>query len=369
MVRRIYALPKKRVMDALAHIQPDKVPVDYWAVPEVNQALLKGFGLMSEDQLLKKLKIDIRYVKPSSSESDFKEQPDGSLHKRLSDGTFVDIWGVKRKKITWSKGSYLEVIDSPLGEANSTREIENYSWPDVEVFDYESIVKQCLNYRDFAIICTGDRLTTRASIFKLAMYLRGMDKLLMDLALNPKLVGALVAKLLEFHLEHNRRIFEVAAKYIDIFMLGDDFGSENGLLISLAMFRKFFKPALRDLINLAKKFGLKTMLHTCGGVKKLIPDLIEIGLDILNPIQTRAKNMDPKELKKEFGKDICFHGSIDIQRTLPFGTPDEIKRTVSSRIKTLGEGGGFILAPSHNLQPDIPIDNIVAMYEAEREYS
>jgi len=357
---------KDRVLAAIAHEEPDRVPVDYWAVPEVNQALLEEFGLVNKDELLEKLKIDIRYVKPSFSGSDFKEQPDGSLHKKLSDGTFADTWAVKRKKISWGRGSYLEMISSPLGEANSVREIENHSWPDVEAFNYGSIVKQCLNYKDFAIICTGDRLTTRASIFKLAMYLRGMDRFFMDLALNPGLVDTLVARLLEFHLQHNRRIFEVAAKYIDIFMLGDDFGSENGLLISLAMFRKFFKPALRDLINLAKEFDLKTMLHTCGAVRELIPDLIEIGLDILNPIQTRAKGMDPKKLKKEFGKDICFHGAMDVQKTLPFGTPDEIKRTVNSLIKTLGEGGGFILAPSHNLQLDIPIDNIIAMYEAER---
>jgi len=357
---------KERVLTAIAHSQSDRIPVDYWAVPELTETLVRSFGLMNRDQLLEKLRIDIRYVKPSFSGSDFEEQPDGSLHRKFSDGTFADIWGVKRKKISWGRGSYLEMISSPLGEANSVQEIENHSWPNVGAFNYESIVNQCLDYRDFAIICTGDRLTTRASIFKLAMYLRGMDRFFMDLALNPGLVETLVEKLLEFHLEHNRRIFEAAAKHIDIFMLGDDFGSENGLLISLAMFRKFFKPALRDLIDLAKKFDLKTMLHTCGAVRELIPDLIEIGLDILNPIQTRARGMNPQELKKEFGKDICFHGSMDVQKTLPFGTPDEIRKTIELYIKTLGEGGGFILAPSHNLQMDIPIDNIIAMYEAER---
>jgi uroporphyrinogen decarboxylase len=189
----------------------------------------------------------------------------------------------------------------------------------------------------------------------------------MDLALNPKLVEALVAKLLEFHLEHNRRIFEAAAKEIDIFMLGDDFGSENGLLLSPPMFRRFFKPALRCLIDLAKKFNLKTMLHSCGGIRELIPDFIEMGLDILNPIQIRAQGMDPEELKREFSKNICFHGSIDVQRELPFRTPDEIRKIVRSRIKILGRNGGFILAPSHNFQPDIPVDNIVAMYTAPRD--
>ena len=357
---------QQRVICVIAHKSPDRIPVDYWAVPELTETLLEKFGLVNEEQLLEKLIIDIRYVKPSYIGSDFEEQPDGSLHRKLSDGTFVDIWGVRRKKVNWGKGSYLEMIESPLRDASSVKEIESHIWPRVEDFDYQSISRQCKKYKDLAIILTGDRLTTRASVFKLAMYLRGMDKLLMDLALNPKLVEALVAKLLEFHLEHNRRIFEAASKEIDIFMIGDDFGSENGLLLSPLMFRRFFKPALGCLIDLAKKFNLKTMLHTCGAVRELIPDLIEIGLDVLNPIQTRAKGMDPKKLKKEFGKDICFHGSMDVQKTLPFGTPDEIKRTVNSRIKTLGKGGGFILAPSHNLQPDIPIENIIAMYEAER---
>jgi len=360
---------QQRVICAIAHKNQDKVPADYWAVSEVNQILLKEFGLTEEGELLEKLMIDIRYVKPSYIGSDFEEQPDGSLHRKLPDGTFVDIWGVKRKKVNWGRGSYLEVIESSLRDANNVKEIENNTWPNVDAFDYQSISRQCSKYKDLAIILTGDRLTTRASVFKLAMYLRGMDKLLMDLALNPKLVEALVAKLLEFHLEHNRRIFEAAAKEIDIFMLGDDFGSENGLLLSPSMFRRFFKPALRCLIDLAKKFNLKTMIHSCGAVRELIPDFIEMGLDILNPIQIQAQGMDPEDLKREFGRDICFHGSIDVQKELPFRTPEEIRKIVRSRINILGEDGGFILAPSHNLQPDIPVDNIVAMYEAEREYT
>jgi len=358
---------KERVFAAIAHRSPDRVPVDYWAVPEVNETLLKKFGIEKENDLLNRLEVDLRYVKPSYTSSEFKEQPDGSLHRKLPDGTLVDIWGVRRKKVNWGKGSYLEMIESPLRDASSVKEIENYAWPSVEDFDYQSISRQCKKCEDLAIILTGDRLTTRASVFKLAMYLRGMDKLLMDLALNPKLVEALVAKLLEFHLEHNRRIFEASAKEIDIFMLGDDFGSENGLLLSPSMFRRFFKPALQCLIDLAKKFNLKTMLHSCGGVRELIPDFIEMGLDILNPIQIQAKGMDPEELKREFGGDICFHGSIDVQKELPFRTPEEIRKIVRSRINILGEDGGFILSPSHNLQSDIPVDNIIAVHTTTRD--
>jgi len=358
---------KQRVVSTLNHQQPDKVPVDYWAVPEVDKILLEKFRLENKEDLLNIFQVDFRYVKPVYTGSHFEEQPDGSLHRKLTDGIFVDIWGVQRKEIKWAKGKYLEVIRSPLAEVENVREIEDYPLPEIKSFDYHSLPDQCGKHDSFAIILTGDRLTTRASVFKLAMYLRGMDRLLMDLILNPKLVEALVSKLLEFHLEHNRCIFEVAADKIDIFMIGDDFGSENGLLISPANFRRFFKPALQKLIDLAKKFNLKVMLHSCGAVRELIPDFIEIGVDILNPVQTSARGMNPKELKREFGKYLSFHGSVDIQRILRFGTPEKVREEVKSLIKVLGEEGGFILAPSHNLQPDIPIGNIIAMYTTERD--
>lgn len=348
----------------MTHHEPDRVPLDYWAVPETTERLLEVLGLQDKDQLLQELGVDVRYVRPCYTEGDYEEQLDGSLHRRLPDGTFVDIWGVVRKRVSWGMGSYLEVVKSPLAEAESVGEIEDHPWPDPRTFDFHSVSEQCYRYRESAIICTGDRLTTRASVFKLAMYLRGMDRLLMDLVVNPGLVEALLGKLLEFHLEYNRRIFEAAADHIDIFMLGDDFGTENGPMISPDMFRRFFKPALKELVQVGKEFDLKVMLHSCGGVRELIPDFIDIGLDILNPIQTQAKGMDPKRLKADFGRDLCFHGSVDVQRTLPFGSTEQVRAEVRERIETLGQGGGFILAPAHNLQPDIPVENILAMYQA-----
>lgn len=359
---------KKRVIKALDHQRPDIIPTDYWAVPETTQILLKKFGLKNEEQLLRKLGIDIRYVKPRYLKEDYQEQPDGSLHKRRDGNTFVDIWGVERRKVSWGKGSYLEVKREPLAQARNVKEIERYNWPNPKDFDFKSVSKQCTQYKDYAVICTGDRLTTRASVFKLAMYLRGMDRLLKDLYLNPKLVKALVAELTKFHLVHNRMIFEAAADKIDIFMLGDDFGSAKGPMISPDKFRKFFKTPLRKLIALSKKYGLKAMLHTDGGVRELIPDFIDIGLDILNPIQTSAKGMNPHQLKKEFGQDLCFHGSVDVQHTLPFGTEEQVKTEVWKRIDALGPDG-FILAPSHNLQPDVPVQNIIAMYQSAQSYT
>ena len=359
---------RKRVLAAVDHEEPDKVPVDYWGTPETTTCLCEYFNVQNSNQLLKKLNVDIRYVKPSYKVEEFEEQADGSLHKKREDGEYIDIWGVVRREISLGKNSYLEVQKSPLADITTAKEIEKCKFPNPVDFDYHSVGTLCEEYKDYAIICTGDRLTTRASIFKLAMYLRGMDKLFMDMALNPKLVQALIYKLLGFHIEYNRRIFEESADKIDIFMLGDDFGAQNGLLISLEMFRKFFKPALKKLIDLGHKFGLKVMLHSCGSIKLLIPDLINIGLDILNPIQTKAKDMDTNKLKKAFGKDLSFHGSVDVQQVLPFGTVEEVEREVKQCIDALAPGGGFILAPAHNIQPDTPIENIITLFETAQKY-
>ena len=287
---------KRRVQLSLSHKEPDRIPLDYWAVPEVTDHLLQTFVLADKDELLKKLNIDFRYVKPEYTGSHFKEEDDESLQQKLPEGNYRDIWGVKRKRINWEKGSYLEAIESPLAGAENVKEIENYSWPDVELFDYKGLPEKCQKYENYSIILTGDRLSTRASIFKLAMYLRGMEKLLMDLVLNPELAQALITKLLEFHLKHNEKILKVAASKIDILMLGDDFGTEKGPMISLEMFCKFFKPGLKELIALGHKYGVKVMLHSCGGIREFIPEFIEIGLDILNQIQNRAKGMQPEEL-------------------------------------------------------------------------
>ncbi len=360
--------PRKRVLTAINHQEPDRVPVDYWATPETDNKLHRHFNTKTRNQLFEKLNVDIRYVKPIYKGGKFEEHADGSLHRKGESGEYIDIWGVVRKYVSLGETSYLEVQKSPLEGATTVGEIEKYNFPGPDDFDYQSVERSCKGYENYAVICTGDRLTTRASIFKLAMYLRRMDKLLMDLALNPKFAQALIDKLLEFHLEHNRRTFAESADKIDIFMLGDDFGAQDGPLISLEMFRKFFKPALKKLIDLGHRFNLKVMLHSCGGIKPLIPDLIEIGLDVLNPIQTKAKDMDPKKLKKEFGKDLSFHGSVDVQHVLPFGTIKEVEEEVKQCIDALAPRGGFILAPAHNIQPDVPIENILALYNTARKF-
>jgi len=201
------------------------------------------------------------------------------------------------------------------------------------------------------------------------MYLRGVKQALIDLLRAPEFTHRLYEKITEFYFELNKRCFEEAGDLIDIFMMGEDLGTQGGLLVSPKTFREFIKPYLSRHIQLAKRYGVKVMLHSCGAIRELIPEFIDMRIDILNPIQIRAKGMNPAELKRRFGDKLSFHGAIDIQQTLPYGKPEDVRAEVRSRIKMLGRGGGYILCSTHNIQPDTPIENILAMYDEAKKAS
>jgi uroporphyrinogen decarboxylase len=345
--------PKQRVLDAINHKRTDRVPLDLWVTKEVMSKLCAHFQTDEADTVMKELGADIRLVEPQYVGPPLEESPAGMTK---------DIWGVTRRRVEYSDGSYLETEDYPLDGDISITDIEGYTWPDPDHYDYSVIPRSCEKYGDYAILNVGNRLN-RTSVLKAAMYLRGMQQLMMDMALNPPLVEALLEKISDYYLAHNERIFKAGEGLIDIFMMGDDFGTQKGLLISAEMFRRYFAPKLKEFAAQAKSYGMKVMLHSCGSVRELIPDIIEIGVDILNPVQTNAKNMIPEELKAEFGDRICFHGGLDIQHTLPFGTPEDVENEVKDRIRVLGENGGYILASTHNIQTDTPVENILTMYE------
>jgi uroporphyrinogen decarboxylase len=344
---------KERVLRAINHEEPDRVPCDFWGLEDTKARLRAHFGVEDDEGFLEALGIDIRSVWPAYIGPEKKTYPDGSLE---------DFWGIRRKKI----GGFDTVILNPLREASSIEEVEAYPWPDPDWFDYKGFREKCEKLSDYALVSrdTGPNTTC---VLRVAMFLRGMDKFLMDLVLNPDLARAIISKVEGFYFEHDRRMFEEAGDLLDIYMIADDLGTQSGLLISPAMWREFVAPSIRKFIVQAKKYGMRIMLHSCGAIRPLIPDFIEMGVEILNPIQTTAKGMVPRELKEKFGEELCFHGSIDTQHTLPFGTPEEVAAEVRDRIKTLGPGGGFILAPSQTLGPDVPLENIIAMYETAHE--
>lgn len=354
---------KQRVIKAIQHDAPDRIPVDFWAEKIIGSRLMRHLQLREYEQLLKFLQIDTRYVEGAEYKG-----PELSVAR---DGTWKDIWGVIRKPMFFdvndpSKGLIQHVVMHPLAGAETVKDVENYPWPSPDWYDV-TIDEETRGMQDYAVVCGADRLN-RTAQFKPAMYLRGIEQLLLDLTLNPKFVEALTDRLTHYYLRYNDRIFRKANGKIDIFFMGDDFGTQEGLFLSKTMWRAFFMPGFKKFIEQAHSYGIKVMHHTCGSVMELIPEFIECGLDILQSLQPRAKGMDFKKIKREYGNDIAFQGGIDIQDTMPFGSPDAVKAEVKHAIETLGPGGGYILCTSHNLQADTPLENILAMYEAAREF-
>jgi uroporphyrinogen decarboxylase len=351
---------KERVRIALMHQEPDRVPVDYWADFIVTLKLMDKLGMKSKEELLQKLGIDFRFIEGAVY--------DGPALETFDDGTKCDIWGVRRKTIQINpqdsaKGSYEHVVRHPLAGVESVKEIENYlGWPSVDWYDFSQVEEQCDKYMEYAVVCGGDRLNRTAQL-KPAMYLRGVEQIMVDLALNSSIVEAIFERLVNYYLKYNKRIFENANGKIDIFFMGDDFGTQNGLMMSLEMWRKFVKPGFRKFIELAHNYGIKVMHHTCGAIAELIPEFIDCGLDILQSLQPGAKGMDLQRIKREYGQYICFQGGIDIQNTMPHGSSVDVMNEVQNRLEILAPGGGYILCTAHNMQADVPVENAIALFE------
>lgn len=355
---------RERVLTALAHQRPDRIPRDYWATPEITSALLQHIHLPDKEALLRHFGVDLRYVEgPSYVGQTLRAHPDGSVE---------DLWGVRRQAKTVAGGGYTwtyqHVVQSPLERAVSVADIEAYDrWPSADWWDYSQLCAQCLAREGYAVVNAGDRLDRTAQL-KPMMYLRGMEQTYVDLAMEPEIASAIIGHIVAYFLEYNQRVFEAAAGAIDIFMMGDDFGTQQGPMMSLETWRRFFRPGFAAFIELAHRHSLKVMHHTCGSVVDLIPDFIDCGLDILQSLQPQAAGMDLGRLRREFGRDLCFQGGIDIQWVLPHGTTEDVRRHVREQIEAAGDGGGYILCTAHNIQPDTPLDNVLALFEAYGEF-
>lgn len=370
------SLSKQRVLNSINHLEPDRIPCDYWGTPEFDQMLMDDFAVGSLDELRERLGTDIRYIYASGiiyedRKGLFGPTPRyiGPERRAFEDGSFEDLWGVTRKFIKVASGNtYREVIHSPLRDMTSVKEIETYKkWPRAEHFDYSSLREECRKRKDYALILGG--MPGCATVFIQCWYLRGLDQILLDLVLSPKLAHAIIEKILEFQFEYHRILLEEIGDSVDILMLADDYGTQSSLIMSPRHFQQFFKGPTLKLIELGKKYDLKIMLHSDGNIRALIPEFIEMGIDVLNPIQPVCPKMDPLDLKREFGKDICFHGGIDTQLVLPHISPKEVGNEVRRLMEILGKGGGYIFSPTHMVQLDVPKENVLEMYQTSRDLS
>jgi uroporphyrinogen decarboxylase len=371
---------RERIITALQHKEPDKVPIElngganssltreayiklreYLGLKEdndVNISWLTMGSVRAGEDLLHLYQIDTRsiYLQPSQKYmSDF-----------LPDGSFYDAFGAR-----WRPASYYyDVVERPLENVDSIGELKDAKWEDP--YD-ETIVEGVREsaremYENTNYCLVGDFHTLGP--FEGGCYLRGFENFLTDLHLNVKFARALLSKLTEHCMAKWDVFLNEVGEYVQVVCQGDDLGMQESLYISPEMYRKLIKPLHKKIFDFMRsKTKAKILMHSCGSIYNVIPDLIEIGVDVLNPVQRSAAKMDISTLKNEFGSDISFWGGgIDVQKQLPFYSSEEIEREVKRTIEIMSPGGGFVFFPTHNIQPDVPPENIDTMFRSVIKY-
>ena len=356
----------ERVEKCLNHEEPDRVPIDFWATKEVTANLLEHYGFSDVEQLLQYYDVDFRYINgPRYVGPELVIRPDGSRE---------DHFGVPRKPVQYgagkSSGTYSEVSEYPLERATTVDEIESYpKWPRADWFDFDCIREQAKAARETGkvVMFMGDRIN-RCATLKPAMYVRGVEQIFVDTLANPEIAKAIFRRIADFYDEYLRRTLGVAEGNIDMIFTGDDFGTQETTFMSDDSWRALLKENFKRFVVIGHEFGCKVVHHTCGCVRSLIPDFIECDLDVLNPLQPEAAGMDFQAIKKEFGDRISFHGGISIQKTLPYGTPEDVRNEVKDRVEKLAPGGGYIFCTAHSIQTDTSLENVDTMFAAYKEF-
>ena len=344
-------LPRERVLRALSHKTTDRVPVDFWATPETTEKLRVHFNTRDDEDILRALDIDIRQFQPLYK---------GVIEKR-PDGSYIDEMGVHRRPVKNEFCVYEEYASSPLGFVESVKDFEDYKWPDIDSFDFESLPGRIGEAHKTYYI----KMQT-GGLFELAWALRGYEQFLIDMIEAPEIAHYIMGRLTDFYCEYVVRAMRYAGDKYDMVYTYDDIASQNTLLISKDMWKEFIRPYHVKLSGVIRGFGKTVMYHSCGAVYDMIPLLAELPIDVLNPIQPLAAGMDFERIKENFGGGLCFHGGMDIQRLLPYGSVEDVRAAARRAIATLGKGGGYILTSAHYIQADTPVNNILAMYETAK---
>ena len=341
---------KERVHLAVEHIEPDRSPIQAYLTPEIRQKLSDYF---KGHDLAETLGVDFRSVGPRGLKPLKKPEPG-------SDIDHYDIWGIGYQNVRYATGAYPEAMELPLRKMKTMDEVIAYPWPSPDDFDYSVVPAQCEVVADYAICVGGAGIP---DIVNGVSRGRGMEQVLIDIETEDEVGTAIVDRRVDFYYEYCRRMLEAGGGKIDILCLGEDCGTQRGPLFSQATFNRFFRPRIEKFIVLAHEFGVYAMMHSCGSNRALMPTFIEMGLDIEDAMQPEPEGMNPAEIKNEFGDKLTFCGLISTQQTLPFGTVEECREEALHRTKVVGRNGGYFFAPAHCIQPDTPLENILAIYE------
>ena len=371
---------RERILAALKHQEPDRVPLDLGATGcttmtvKAYARLRAHLGLPSEpepvlfstrsstvvldEHIMRRFEVDARPLLLGT--------PLGRPERKLSEDMLLDEWGV-----TWTRhgGSHYINSDGPfyrLAEP-TLRDLEKLDWPDpTDPSRYEGLrdrAKRLHEETDYAVI-----LNLGNGPVHPCQYVRGYGTWLEDLLLRPVFAEALIDRISDILIQIANRALEEAGAYVDLVMYGDDIATQNATLFRPELYRRMIKPRHKALADAIKRHGKPILYHSCGSVYALIRDLIEVGIDALNPVQVSAADMATKRLKEEYGRALTFWGGIDTHRVLPTGTPTEVREEVKRRIHDLSENGGYVLCAVHNIQPEVPPENVLVMYEAALEY-
>ena len=342
-------------MAAVNHTTLDRTPITFDAEKEVYAAMHEHLGTETKEALFDRLRVDTWMILPQNFI--YAEEEAARVEKTA-------LWGYRTCVARYSAGTYDELCYSPLAGRDSLADIDKHAWPADDALGFSHFSKEAKAHGDRAII----GVFTWGAYF-VASFVRGMEDLMMDFAARKDYAHHLIDRITERMLVFLDNMLAGYGDGLDIIYMADDYCSQLGPLFSPAVFREFVAPYLRVVAEKVHKHDKQFLLHVCGAVRPLLPMIIDAGVDMLEPIQVRAEGMEPKGLKRDFGKDICFYGGVDLQRVLCRGTPQTVSEEVKRLIDVLGDGGGYVLGPGHTyIQIDAPIENIMAMYETAREY-
>ena len=371
--------PRERVTLTLNHKEPDRVPIalggsanhlteqryvllrDHFAVQDVPRRTLVGFYTTPDyNPVLTKLGTDFRFIHIRPPANFIANSMIGEFQE------FIDEWGITHRLVS----GYYDLHGAPLGKDLSIEKIEKYPWPDpydpVRLEGVKEEIEDLYYNTNYAIVA---HRPVYGNLWEMTRALVGMENALMLTVMDTHIFDYLLGKLAEVLDGFYDAFLRVVGPYVQVVEMADDYGTNAGPMFNPTVYTKFFKPRYRKTIEMIKKQApkAKVLLHNDGAIRKFIPDLIETGFDILNPIEGHLRGMDPVELKRDFGKDLTFQGGVDVKNVLNHGTIEDVRCEVRLRMEQMGEGGGYILAPSHNFSNDIPLENMLAFFEAGHE--
>jgi uroporphyrinogen decarboxylase len=360
---------RDRVLKAINHNQPKATPLHIMTWDPVDP-WLNRLKVANEFQLRDALGLDIREARP--------------VYHGVEKHKGRDIWGNRIGTVSGARGAGYSSVSGyyPLAGAETLRDIEGFAWPDPEAFDFDIVAEALQNTPEdkarMVKIAYGIQNHTQPKIeasrsggpwiplLCTLFDLFGMERALINLHLAPKLIEAAIAYIEDFTLGFAERLLNATKGLADILWYGDDFAGQQGMLISPSHWRRFLKPSYSKVYQLAHRHGLKLWIHECGTFRPVLPDMIEMGMQVWETTQVHLTGNEPAVLKREYGSELTFFGAINTQETLPFGTRARIRNEVRERVRALGGGGGYICGPDHTVMEDIPFDNIMVMLDEAR---